>query len=64
MARARQNNKYIVKMRDGSDVMLTASRLSEAQNIARRMGEAMTVQRVFKNATRVCQNVGGKVHSL
>ena len=64
MARARQNNKYIVKMRNGSDVMLTASRLSEAQNIARKMGEAMTVQRVFKNATRICQNVGGKVHSL
>ena len=61
---ARQSNKYIVKMRDGSDVMLTASRISEAQNIARKMGEAMTVQRVFKNATRICQNVGGKVHSV
>lgn len=61
---AKQNNKYIVKMRNGSDVMLTASRISEAQNIARKMGEAMTVQRVFKNATRICQNVGGKVHSV
>ena len=61
---AKQKNKYIVKMRDGSDVMLTASRMSEAQNIARKMGEAMTVQRVFKNATRICQNVGGKVHSV
>ena len=40
---AKQKNKYIVKMRDGSDVMLTASRMSEAQNIARKMGEAMTV---------------------
>ena len=64
MARGKQNNKYIVKMRDGSDVMLTASRMSEAQNIARKMGEAMTVQRVFKNATRICQNVRGKVHSV
>lgn len=64
MARRKQNNKYIVTMRDGSDVLLTASRISEAQNIARRMGEAMTVQRVFKNATRICQNVGGKVHSI
>ena len=61
---AKQNNKYIVKMRNGSDVMLTASRISEAQNIARKMGEAMTVQRVFKNATRICQNAGGKVHSV
>lgn len=64
MARGKQNNKYIVGMRDGSDVMVTASRMSEAQNIARRMGEAMTVQRVFKNTTRICQNVGGKVHSV
>ena len=62
--RREQNNKYIVTMRDGSEVMLTASRLSEAHNIARKMGEAMTVQRVFKSATRVCQNVGGKVHSI
>lgn len=61
---ARQSNKYIVKMRDGSDVMLTASKLSEAHNIARKMGEAMTVQRVFKNATRICQNVRGKAHSV
>ena len=61
---ARQNNKYIIGMRDGSTTMLTASKISEAQKIARKMGEAMTVQRVFKNATRVCQNVGGKVHSV
>lgn len=64
MARRKQNNKYIIEMRDGTNVMIIASRISEAQNIAKKMGEAMTVQRVFKNATRICQNVGGKVHSV
>ena len=62
--RREQNNKYIVTMRDGSEVMLTASRLSEAHNLARKMGEAMTVQRIFKNAPRIVQNAGGKIHSV
>lgn len=57
---AKQNNCYIVGMRDGSTIMLSASKLSEAQNIARRMGEAMTVQRVFKNE----ESVSGRVHIL
>ena len=61
---ARQNNKYIIKFEDGTEQTIRASRMSEAQNLARKMEGANTVQRVFKNAPRVCHNVRGKVHSV
>ena len=64
MARRKQNNKYLIGFRDGSSVMLTASHMNEAKNTARRMGEAMTVQRVYKHSTQICQNVRGKMHSI
>lgn len=61
---AKQSNKYIVKMSDGTDIMICGSNLKEVSKKARKMEEAMTVQRVFKNATRICQNVRGKAHSV
>ena len=60
----RQNNKYIIKFEDGTEQTIRASRMSEAQNLARKMEGANTVQRVFKNAPQVCHNVRGKVHSV
>ena len=64
MARGKQNNKYVIQMKDGFDVILTASKLSEAYNIAKRIDGAITVQRVFKNATEKCQSVNNKVYSI
>ena len=61
---ARQNNKYIIKFEDGTEQTIRASRMSEAQNLARKMEGANSVQRVFKNAPRICHNVRGKVHSV
>ena len=61
---ARQNNKYIVKFENGTEQTIRASRMSEAHNLARKMEGANSVQRVFKNAPRVCHNVRGKVHSI
>lgn len=61
---AKQKNKYLVSFADGGEKVLTASRLSEAQNTASKMGGASSVQRIFKNATRVCHNVKGKVHYI
>ena len=60
----RQNNKYIIKFEDGTEQTIRASRMSEVQILARKMEGANTVQRVFKNASRVCHNVRGKVHSV
>ena len=60
----RQNNKYIIKFEDGTEQTIRASRMSEAQNLARKMERANTIQRVFKNAPRICHNVRGKVHSV
>ena len=64
MTRGKQNNKYIIKMKDGFDVILTASKLSEAYNIAKRIDGAITIQRVFKNTTEMCQSVNNKVYSI
>lgn len=61
---SRQNNKYIIKFEDGTEQTIRASRMSEAQNLARKMEGANTVQRVFKNAPRICHNVRGKMHSV
>ena len=61
---ARQNNKYIIKFEDGTEQTIRASRMSEAQNLARKMEGANSVQRIFKNAPRICHNVRGKVHSV
>ena len=60
----RQNNKYIIKFEDGTEQTIRASRMSEAQNLARKMEGANSVQRVFKNTPRICHNVRGKVHSV
>lgn len=63
--RKEQNNKYVVSMRDGSEVIITASRLNEAHNLAKRLnGDAMTVQRIFKNSVRNVQNATGKSYAI
>ena len=60
----KQNNKYIIKFENGTEQTIRASRMSEAQNLARKMEGADTIQRVFKNAPRICHNVKGKMHSV
>lgn len=66
MARAKQKNLYMATLSNGIEVTVTASKMSEAQNIIRRLegGQPATVQRIFKNSTRVCHNVKGKTHSV
>ena len=58
------NNQYLVKFEDGPEQTVRASRMSEAQNLARKMEGADTIQRVFKNVPRICHNVKGKMHSV
>ena len=59
MARRKQNNKYLIGFQNGSAITLTAPHINEAKNLARRMGEAVSIQRVYKSQTRDC-----KVHTI
>ena len=59
MARRKQKNKYLIDFQNGSTITLTASLINEAKNLAMRMGEAVSVQRVYKSQTKVC-----KVHTI
>lgn len=59
MARRKQKNKYLIDFQNGSTITLTASHINEAKNLARRMGEAVSVQRVYKSQAKVC-----KVHTI
>jgi hypothetical protein len=61
----RQKNVYILNLKNGGEARAVCSTLDEAKLVARHHPEeVLSVQRVYKNAPRICHNVRGKVHSV
>lgn len=61
----KQKNLYILNLKNGGEARAVCSTLDEAKLVARHHPEeVLSVQRVYKNSSRIVQNVRGKAHGV